>query len=348
MAEELNERERDVLEAVVRSFVDSAEPAGSRTVARRFKLGISPATVRNTMADLEEKGFLYHPHTSAGRIPTDRAYRFYVDALMKPIRLSEAEKRRLVEELGELAPPTALERLLRRSAQALGLLSGELGLAVNPRLDDAVLEKLELLSVTAEKILLVLTLGSGSIRTIYIDLPGTMPSDTLLAVGMILNERLAGQTLGEIRKTLADRLRDIGEDPAVSDLLNIFVQSGDDLFRVGDAADDQIHLGRTSVLAAQPEFAGGKELKSLIELTEKRDLLVSLLSDRSQSTPLEITIGGEHKHPELSGFTLVTSEYRSGELKGVIGVIGPTRMPYEKVVSIVETASLLVSQILTD
>ncbi|MGH7481669.1 MAG: heat-inducible transcriptional repressor HrcA [Longimicrobiales bacterium] len=346
MAEELTERERDVLNAVIRCFVDSAEPAGSRTVAKRFRLGVSPATVRNTMADLEEKGFLYHPHTSAGRIPTDMAYRYYVDTLMRPVRLTAAEQRRLRDELGESDAVTALERLLRRSAQALGILSGELGLAINPRLDEAVLEKLELVSVAADKILLVLTLGSGAIRTVYVDLPGSMPPETLAAVSMILNERLAGLSLCEVRETLPDRLRDTGlGDTQASELLNIFLQSGEELFRIGEPVDEQVHLGRASVLAAQPEFASGTQLKSLIELTEQRELLASVLSRRG-SSPLEITIGGEHETPELSPFTLVTSEYRSGGLSGVIGVIGPTRMPYAKIVAIVETASQLVSELL--
>src|SRR5690606_38404452 len=129
-ADMLSDRVRQVLDAVIRTYVETAEPAGSRTVARRYSLGVSPATVRNTMADLEEKGFLYHPHTSAGRVPTDRAYRYYVDTLMRPVRLSVAEQRRLRRRLEESDGSTALERLIRRSAQVLGLLTAELGLAI--------------------------------------------------------------------------------------------------------------------------------------------------------------------------------------------------------------------------
>ncbi len=344
--EQLNEREQRVLDAVIRSYVESAEPAGSRTVARRFQLGISPATVRNTMADLEEKGFLYHPHTSAGRIPTDRAYRFYVDALIRPVRLSTSERRRLREEL-ESDSGTPLERLLRRSAQALGIISGELGLAVSPALDQAVLERLELLSVSDDKVLLVLTLRSGAIRTVYIDLPGSVPTATLLAVTMILNERLAGQTLKEIRETLPERLRDSApaDDAPASELLNIFLQSADDLLQ-GGGEGEGLHLGRASVLASQPEFASGSRLRSLIELTEQRDVLARALSRHDVSSPLEITIGQEHEQPELSGLTLITSKYSTAGLTGVIGVIGPTRMPYEKVIAIVESASHLLSAIL--
>src|SRR5688572_30041710 len=133
----LTEREAQILEAVIRTYVETAEPAGSRTVARRYGLGVSPATVRNAMSDLEEKGFLYHPHTSAGRIPTDLAYRYYVDTMMGPLRVSAAEQRRVRRELADNGQGP-LERLIRRSIQVLGLLTGELGVAIAPRLDDVV------------------------------------------------------------------------------------------------------------------------------------------------------------------------------------------------------------------
>lgn len=350
-AELLTEREERVLEAVIRTYVEAAEPAGSRTVARRFGLGISPATVRNTMADLEEKGFLYHPHTSAGRIPTDRAYRYYVDTLMRPRRLTSAEHRRLRQELGGESDGTpALERLIRHAVQALGLLTGELGVASAPRLTEAVLEKLELVAVSADKVLLVLALRSGMVRTVYVDLPMSVPPEALVPVALVLNERLAGRTLREIRQTLPERMRDAApsDDGAATELLNIFLQSADDLFDWSEIAGDALHLGRASVLANQPEFASGASLKNLIELTERRDLLAEVLVARVHDATLKITIGAEHAHPELSSFTLVTSEYRVGNLTGVIGVIGPTRMPYESVVAIVDSASSLMTRFLGD
>jgi heat-inducible transcriptional repressor len=339
----LTEREQRVLDAVIRTYVETAEPAGSRTVAKRHPLGVSPATVRNTMADLEEKGFLYHPHTSAGRIPTDQAYRYYVDTLMKPRRLTSAQARALRRELGE-GEVGPLERLVRRATQAMGLLTGELGVAIAPSVDEVVLERLELLALSAEKVLLVLTLRNGIVRTVYVDLPLTVPRETVLAVTVVLNERLAGQTMAEIRKTLPDRLRDAapGEDGAATELLNIFLQSGEEFF---DLSGEQVHLGHASVLASQPEFESGQKLRGLIELTERRDLLAGVLTGRSRDAHLEISIGAENEAPELSGFTLVTGEYRVGDLRGVIGVIGPTRMPYDRVVTIVESTSRLVSEL---
>jgi heat-inducible transcriptional repressor len=342
----LTDRERQVLEAVVRTYVDTAEPAGSRTVSRRFALGVSAATVRNTMSDLEDKGYLIHPHTSAGRVPTDRAYRFFVDQVIRPTTLSEAERATLAHELEGLGA-SAVERLVRRATRALSVLSFELGLAIAPRLDHAILEKLELLQIAGEKILLVATIRSGLVRTVYMDLPGEVPADTLVGLTMILNERLAGLTLREIRQTLPERLRDSAVDDDTTELLNIFMQSGAELFDWSSLDGSEIHIGQTSVLASQPEFTTGERLKGLIELTERRDLLAHVLESREHVSGLQITIGGEHSSEELSDFTLVTAEYRVSGLKGVIGVIGPTRMPYEKVIAIVDHTSRLVTDLLT-
>lgn len=151
---ELNDRERQVLAAVIRSYVETAEPAGSRTVSRQFALGVSPATIRNTMSDLEQKGFLFHPHTSAGRIPTEKAYRVYVDELMRVTPLEQAQRARLQTEIGQ--GTTTLESVLRRAAQSLGVLTQELGVALGPRLDDTVLTRLELVRLSSERLMLVL------------------------------------------------------------------------------------------------------------------------------------------------------------------------------------------------
>ncbi|MBV9772836.1 MAG: heat-inducible transcription repressor HrcA, partial [Gemmatimonadetes bacterium] len=201
-AEPLNEREHHVLDAVIRTYVETAEPAGSRTLTRRFRLGVSPATVRNTMSDLEEKGYLYHPHTSAGRVPTDRAYRFFVDSLIGSPRLTDAEQHSIRQELGAATDRAGVERLVGRAAQVLGLLTQELGIAIAPRLDAATLERLELVPLTEGKVLLVLALRAGGVRTIYVDVPSTVPASALAPVARVLNERLAGLTLREIRATL--------------------------------------------------------------------------------------------------------------------------------------------------
>lgn len=340
MSSDLNDREERVLEAVIRTYVETAEPAGSRTVAKRFGLGVSAATIRNAMADLEEKGFLFHPHTSAGRIPTDMAYRYYVNTLMRPVKLTAAEQRLIRKELTD-DQSGPIERVIRRAAQVLGLLTGELGVAITPRLEEVILEKLELVPISSEKVLMVLTLLGGVVRTVYVDLPISVPNETLISVAMILNERLAGQSLAHMRVTLPERLRDAGTADAPGELLNVFLQSAEEVL---DAREDDVHLGRTSVIANQPEFATEDRLKGLIELTEERAMLSDILNARSHNNNSVITIGAENPDPRLNRFTLVTSEYRMGNVSGVLGILGPTRMPYEKVAAIVEHTSRLVGE----
>ena len=164
---DLSERERRVLEAVIQSYVETAEPAGSRTISRRFGLGVSPATIRNTMSDLEEKGYLYHPHTSAGRVPTDIAYRLYVDSLTRVAPLASSDRDALAEQLIAGGRST-IEAILRRAAQTLSVLTQELGMAVGPRLDQTVLSRLELVRLSSERLVLVLTLQGGAARTIFV------------------------------------------------------------------------------------------------------------------------------------------------------------------------------------
>jgi heat-inducible transcriptional repressor len=341
---QLTERERVVLGAVIETYVQTAEPAASRTIAKRYGLGLSAATIRNTMSDLEEKGFLYHPHTSAGRIPTDRAYRLYVDSLMHPPALTADQALQIREELAA-RPRSPVDQILARAAQVLGVLSQELGVAAGPSLDEAVLERLELLQVSSERLLLVLTLTGGTVRTIFVEVPSHMASGAVVQVAVVLNERLAGLTLKEIRSSLSDRVRDAGRNPESSELLNIFVQEADELFDVHRGGADGVLLSTAQLLAGQPEFATAERLQGLLEVTERRDVLRQALAQRT-SPGLTITIGSEHEDPSLAAFTLVTASYRSGPLAGVIGVLGPTRMPYDKVVALVEHTSRLVQELM--
>jgi heat-inducible transcriptional repressor len=290
---DLSDRERQVLEAVVRSYVETAEPAGSRTLARRFRLGVSPATIRNTMSDLEEKGFLFHPHTSAGRIPTDKAYRVYVDALMRLEPPPSIDRDRLAEQIGERG--SAIETILRRAAQSLGVLTQELGVALGPRLDQTILQRLELVRMSSERMILVLTLRGGAVRTIFIEIAGEIADEAIAEVQQVLNDRLSGLSLAEIRQTLGERLRDAGGRAGSTELLNIFVQEGEQFFDVARPEDaDQIVLGQASVLAEKPEFATGERMKQLLTLTETRTQLASLLRARGETAGVSITIGNEH------------------------------------------------------
>jgi heat-inducible transcriptional repressor len=343
---ELSDRERRVLEAVIRSYVETAEPAGSSALVRRFGLGVSSATIRSTMSELEAKGYLFHPHTSAGRIPTDKAYRLYVDSLLALPVVATAERDRLAEQIAQ-AGSSAIEVILRRAAQSLSVLTQELGVALGPRLDQTVLQRLELVRVSNERLLMALTLAGGAVRTIFVEVKGEIAANALAEVSVVLNERLAGSTLRDIRASLGARLRDSTVQPGAHELLNIFVEEGEQLFDAALPLDEEnVVLGQASVLAEHPEFASGESLRRLMQLTETRKQLGDLLRKRSDKPGLSITIGNEHHDPRLESFTIVTAEYRAGPLSGVIGVIGPTRMPYEKVISLVSHTSLLVSDLL--
>ncbi|MDQ6738077.1 MAG: heat-inducible transcriptional repressor HrcA [Gemmatimonadota bacterium] len=339
---ELTDRERMVLEAVIQTYVATAQPAGSRQLARRFSLGVSPATIRNTMSDLEEKGYLFHPHTSAGRVPTDVAYRVYVDSILPLQSFTQAERDRLAVQIS--SGGNAVENILRRAAQSLGIITQELGVALGPRFESSVLERIDLVRLASDRVLVVLSIQGGGVRTIYVDARGQVADEAIAEVSRVLNERLGGLTLREVRNSLAIRLRDtvVG----ASELINVFVEEGEQIFDAAfDSANDVV-LGAASLLAEQPEFATADSMRKLVALTETRHYLAEVLRKRSESSGVSITIGNEHGDPALENFTLVTAQYRVGALNGVIGVIGPTRMPYDKVISLVTHTSQLVTDLL--
>lgn len=339
MSEQLSDRERRVLEAVIQTYIETAEPAGSRTIAKRFPLGVSAATVRNTMSDLEDRGYLYHLHTSAGRIPTDMAYRVYVDRLMWRNPLMQAEQDQLQREL--LGDGGAIGGILHKAAQVLGVLTHELGVAVAPSFDTAVLERLELVHVATGRLLMVLVMRGGLARTIFVEVDSPLPGEAVHGVSLVLNERLSGLTLREIRNTLKDRLRDSSAGPGASELINIFIEEADTLFDVRGGQD--VVLGSARPLADQPEFSSNVQMRTLLELTEQPDILRDALRNRQRG--ITVSIGEENPDPKLASFTIVTSSYCQGGLSGVIGVMGPTRMPYRKVLALVEHTSRLVDEL---
>src|SRR5207237_4334377 len=222
MAGSLNERERQVLEAVIETHVATAEPAGSRTISKRFGHTLYAATIRNTMSDLEAKGYLYPPHTSAGRIPTDLAYRVYVNSLMRLAQVSASDSHQIREELAER---NAVDQILERAAQVLGVLTKELGVAVGPTLDEAVLERLELLQAGSDRLLLVLTLKSGLVRTIFVEVPSRLAPEIVVQVARVRHERLAGGRLREVGATLSERLRGAAPEAGPRELLNSFTKA---------------------------------------------------------------------------------------------------------------------------
>jgi len=193
-------------------------------------------------------------------------------------------------------------------------------------------------------LLLVFTLKSGLVRTIFVQIPATVAPEAVVQVTQVLNERLGGLSLQEVRGSLADRLRDAASPPDGRELLNIFLAEGEDII-AQTMTSSEIHLGSAQMLADQPEFASNVRMRELLEITERRELLREVLNSRRRGG-VSITIGGEHLDPALSDLTLVTATYSRGDLSGVIGVLGPTRMPYDKIIGLVEHTSRLVEGLL--
>jgi heat-inducible transcriptional repressor len=237
----------------------------------------------------------------------------------------------------------AVEEILRRAAQVLGVLTQELGVAVAPALDELVLERLELVPVSSGRLLLVFNLRSGVVRTIFVEVPARTTSSPMYEVARVLNERLAGLTLRKIRETVGERLRDVGSGEG-RELLNIFIAEGDEIFDLGGEGGAVV-LGSAEMLAEQPEFASNARMRELLRLTERRESLQEALATRRRHG-LSVTIGAENPDTRLADFTLVTSSYEAGGLRGVIGVMGPTRMPYDKIIGLVEHTSRMVEGLL--
>jgi heat-inducible transcriptional repressor len=236
-----------------------------------------------------------------------------------------------------------LDKMLQRAAEALSVITKELGVGIAPVVGDGVLEHVDLIRISSERVMLVLTIQHGLVKTIFVELDSRVDGAQLEWLTSRLNERLCGLTLSEIRRSAGVRLKQAVE--TADDPLNIFVQSAETLFELDESYSGLI-LGETSNLANQPEFKHERNLRSLIKLTDRKDHLLEIMQRRAGAEGLKITIGSENEISELSNFTLITDTYRIGKMRGIIGVIGPTRMSYSRVISVVQYTSRLLSDVL--
>lgn len=337
----LTERERLILQTLINHYIATAEPVGSRAVAQKYRLGISPATVRNTMQDLEEMGLISQPHTSAGRVPTDRGYRVYVDNMMGLEALTPSEADQIRKEI--CADYAAVEDILEQTARVLATVSKQLGLTIAPRFDKGILTRVNLIPVAEKKILVILAVKHGLVRTVLLEAESGINTEQVEKTASILNEKLCGLTLGEIKDSIDIRLKETSaEDPR---LIKLFLDSTDNLLNFTDP--DQMHLGGTTNIVNQPEFKNREKLRSLIEVLEEKKLLTELISAKGIKEGITITIGKEIERGEMQSCSLLTSPYKAGKVQGTIGIIGPTRMRYSKLVSMVEYTAKLLSDVLS-
>ena len=337
----LSEREKLILQSLIDYYVATAEPVGSRAVAQKFSLGISPATIRNTMQDLEEMGLVTQPHTSAGRIPTDKGYRVYVDSVMGREALSSVEEEQIRREIHP--DYAAVEDILEQTSRVLAAVSRQLGVTISPRFDKGVLTRIDLIPVAEKKILVVLAVKHGLVRTVLLEAESNLNTEQVEKTASVLNERLCGLTLGEIKDSMNQRLKEATS--ADTRLIKIFLDSAENLLNFTET--EEMHLGGTTNILDQPEFKDREKLKSLIEILEEKKLLSELISSQGIKEGITITIGNEIERGEIQSCSLVTSPYRAGKVKGTIGIIGPTRMKYSKLVSLVEYTAKRLSEVLS-
>ncbi len=331
-----------ILRLVVRSFIDTAGPVGSRTLARHYPLGLSPASIRNTMSDLEDLGYLRHPYTSAGRMPTQLGYRAFVDELMDMPELSIAEKRVLKAKLDQLMGDT--DELFRQSSRLLGRMSNLFGVVLSPRLSTGVLERLDVVPLSSSRVMIVISVRSGLVKTIIFEMEVTFKRHDLNRIVAILNERLAGLRLEEIRRTCVSRTRDLDADR--TGIVRLILSESAMLF--SETAEGRLSHGGAQQLLTQPEFQETEDVRRLIELIEDEGYIVQLFEGQhTESSSVlgqaVVSIGSENSDEKAEKYSVVTAQYQVGETVGTVGILGPMRMDYERVVALVESMALLLS-----
>jgi heat-inducible transcriptional repressor len=352
--ENLDQRAVDVLMDVVRQFVQEGRPVGSRILSRRGCQPLSPATLRNAMSDLEEEGYLYQPHTSAGRVPTDKGYRFFVNRLMGDIRSGGAEegaapealegdRRRLLDGLHDL------DELFTRASRLLAEKTRQVGLVIPPVLRDAQIQHMEFLPVGGDKILVIMVTRSGLVQNKLVRSPEVYAPGELALMNRLLQERCSGLTLAQIRESL---LKWMAEDRASYDaVLRRALELGRRCLEDEDADSSPggLRVEGAANLLGQPGALEAEELLNLFAAFESKHRLVNLLTLCLQEGGLTVLIGSEIPDEQIAHCSLVLASYSSprGE-QGVLGVVGPTRMEYRRVIRAVDETARAVMGIMEE
>lgn len=342
--EDLNDREKTILRSIVQQFILTASPVGSRNITKKFNVGVSPATVRNIMSDLEDSGFINHPHTSAGRIPTDKGYRYYVDTLMEIQKLKGSDKGIIDKSLDQNILDT--DEILKIASKLLSTITKQIACVTYPTLDNGILEKIQLVCLTSTRLLIVVSIKSGLVKTMTLEFESEVENDKLQKVELLLNERLNGLTFQEIRNTFKDRLSDIGESE--KPIIRLFIDSVDRIFK-DQKKDEKILITGATNIIQQPEFEDPGKFQSVIELIEDKDIIIHIMDKKriENSNNVLISIGSENEDDKLNEYSLITKEYTFGGTSGTVGIIGPKRMEYSKVVAIVSYLGDMLSEVLT-
>jgi len=339
---ELSFRSRQILEAIVEDYIATAEPVGSSAVARRHALTLSSATVRNVMANLEEQGLLSSPHTSAGRVPTEKAYRLYVDSMVALRQVSREEKRQIVRRCRQAG--AGLSDILKEASRTIASLSNYMGIVVAPSFTSDVFRHIEFLRLAPRRILAILVSSNGAVQNRLVESETDIDQEDLVRMGNYLNELMRGLTISEARTRILAEMQN--EKVQYDGLLSQALRMSEQAVTVDDG---DIFVEGQSRILDQPEFSDVSRMKEIFRAFEQKGQLLQLLGNCMSADGVQIYIGSETPLSRTAGVSLITSRFvTSSNTVGLLGVIGPTRMGYSNVIPIVDYTSRLISRLLTE
>ncbi|THF62519.1 heat-inducible transcriptional repressor HrcA [Pseudothauera rhizosphaerae] len=336
----LDARSQILLKTLIERYIAEGQPVGSRALSRYSGLELSPATVRNVMSDLEEAGFIASPHTSAGRVPTARGYRFFVDSLLT---VQPLDRTRISELRGQLLPDQP-QRLISSASHLLSDLTQFAGVVVVPRREAVRIRQIEFISLSETRILLIIVTTAGDVQNRILLTRRPYSTNELASAASYLNEHFAGLAFAEIRGRVQEELKQLRSD--MSELMAAAVEAGSEATR--DSAGSYVISGETNLLDVEELSSNMARLRELFKLFEKRTGLLQLLDLSNRAEGVQIFIGGESGLAQLDGCSVVTAPYEvDGQVVGSVGVIGPTRMAYDRVIPIVDITARLLSNALS-
>lgn len=329
MSEPIDERKQRVLKAIIDDYIETAEPVGSRTLARKYDLGVSPATIRNEMADLEMLGYLKHLHTSSGRVPSSKGYRFYVDGLIPPKPVSDEEK--VLIDRWYNARVKRIDEVFQETAHIISQVTKNVSLVLAPQLTQAKFRCLQFLPLDDYRIITVLMTDAGFIENKIIEMPSGAAFEDFQRMAKIINANLAGHTLDTIQHHALAEIRDeIRDESLYESALEIIHRALD------TGKKERLYLGGTTQMLEQPEFHDVEKVKETLLMLEEEELIKDILYAH-MGDGLEVTIGQENEDKHFKDSSIITATYHlDGELLGTIAVLGPTRMEYAKAMSLLE------------
>jgi len=347
MISELNERSREVLRAIVESYVETGEPVGSRTLSKRFSMELSPATIRNVMADLEDSGLLFSPHTSAGRMPTDAGLRLFVNGILEIGNLTESERKAIDVQCAGTS--SSLDGLLEDATSALSGLARCASLVVAPKTRSP-LRHIEFVNLSPGRALVVLVTESGVVENRVIQTPRALPASALVEATNFLSARLVGRTLGEAYDEI---IAELDQHRAQLDELTTRVVESGLASWAGDGAGggpqgSLIVRGQAHLLEDVNAVSDLEQIRSLFSALETKEEMLKLLSLTDTAEGIQIFIGADNNLFNLAGCSMIVGPYQNTEetIIGAIGVIGPTRMNYAHIIPMVDYTSKLISRLL--